>query len=329
MRPFHVRFRKLVLICGYSVGSLFLFLQLAFLLPAVAEQDASQDKPDVEALLLEKFQQGNYSSGGADSCLRCHDEPAVAASLFQSSHGDFVSSHSSLAELQCEACHGPRGRHRGKKEPMIQFGETANVSAELQNSVCLSCHLKEADNAWRLNQHDIEGLACADCHRVHAPRDPISDPVQQVETCGSCHLNQLAAFNKRSHHPLAGVHAGSDMTCTSCHNPHGSLTEGALKQLTLNDNCYECHAETRGPMLWEHSPVTEDCSHCHDPHGSTNDALLSRRAPQLCQGCHASAGHPSRVLDNASGSFVIGQSCLNCHSQVHGSNHPSGALLAR
>jgi DmsE family decaheme c-type cytochrome len=306
-----------------------LFLLLLAPASAALGQEAGQSLTEVESLLLEKFREGNYSRKGADTCLGCHDEPEVAASLFQSAHADFTSAHSPLAELQCEACHGPQGRHRGRREPMIQFGDSANVSAELQNSVCLSCHLDEADSSWHLNQHDVEGLACSDCHQVHVAHDPVADPLQQVEACGGCHLEQKAALNKRSRHPLAGVHAGSDMTCTSCHNPHGSLTEGALVQLSLNDNCYSCHAETRGPVLWEHAPVTEDCGHCHNPHGSTNDALLVRRAPQLCQGCHAAAGHPSRGLDNTSGSFVVGQSCLNCHSQVHGSNHPSGALLTR
>jgi hypothetical protein len=26
---------------------------------------------------------------------------------------------------------------------------------------------------------------------------------------------------------------------------------------------------------------------------------------------------------------MLGRACLNCHSQVHGSNHPSGATLHR
>ena len=38
----------------------------------------------------------------------------------------------------------------------------------------------------------------------------------------------------------------------------------------LNDTCYDCHAEFRGPYLWEHAPVPEDCSNCHDPHGSNH-----------------------------------------------------------
>jgi hypothetical protein len=26
---------------------------------------------------------------------------------------------------------------------------------------------------------------------------------------------------------------------------------------------------------------------------------------------------------------MLGKNCLNCHSQIHGSNHPSGARLTR
>jgi hypothetical protein len=29
------------------------------------------------------------------------------------------------------------------------------------------------------------------------------------------------------------------------------------------------------------------------------------------------------------GRFIVGESCQNCHSHVHGSNHPSGANLLR
>jgi hypothetical protein len=27
--------------------------------------------------------------------------------------------------------------------------------------------------------------------------------------------------------------------------------------------------------------------------------------------------------------FIVGMNCQNCHSQVHGSNHPSGVSLQR
>jgi DmsE family decaheme c-type cytochrome len=108
-----------------------------------------------------------------------------------------------------------------------------------------------------------------------------------------------------------------------------------LVRQTLNDTCYQCHAEKRGPYLWEHAPVSEDCGLCHAPHGSNHPGMLTRRAPLLCQSCHSQSGHPS-VPQTADGlangvpsQFLLAQSCMNCHTQVHGSNHPSGSKLMR
>ena len=64
------------------------------------------------------------------------------------------------------------------------------------------------------------------------------------------------------------------MSCSSCHNPHGSITPALLKEPSLNDTCFTCHAEKRGPFLWEHAPVVESCTNCHDPHGSNHDKML-------------------------------------------------------
>jgi DmsE family decaheme c-type cytochrome len=66
-----------------------------------------------------------------------------------------------------------------------------------------------------------------------------------------------------------------------------------LSKPTVNQTCYSCHAEKRGPVLWEHAPVAEDCALCHSPHGSVRQALLVKTPPLLCQQCHSAAGHPS------------------------------------
>ena len=95
-----------------------------------------------------------------------------------------------------------------------------------------------------------------------------------------------------------------------------------------------CHAEMRGPMLWEHAPVRENCATCHDPHGTSNDRMLVVRMPMLCQRCHVATRHPSSVYDNnaitvSKSNRMFGRSCVNCHSNVHGSNHPSGQFFMR
>jgi DmsE family decaheme c-type cytochrome len=107
-----------------------------------------------------------------------------------------------------------------------------------------------------------------------------------------------------------------------------------LREPTLAETCYTCHAEKRGPFLWEHAPAREDCSICHQPHGSIHTALLNTRGPWLCQQCHLGS-HSSAAFDGTgippqgTRLQMLGKNCLNCHSQVHGSNNPSGATFTR
>jgi len=117
---------------------------------------------------------------------------------------------------------------------------------------------------------------------------------------------------------------------------------------SVNETCYTCHAERRGPFRWSHQPVQEDCTNCHTPHGSTNPTLLKTRVPLLCQQCHT-GDHGAQVNSggNLAGGGVTGvlglqqpgaatpraqaaaRACLNCHVLVHGSNHPAGAKFQR
>ena len=45
------------------------------------------------------------------------------------------------------------------------------------------------------------------------------------------------------------------MDCSSCHNPHEGQVPNMLKADVVNELCYQCHAEKRGPFLFEHAAV--------------------------------------------------------------------------
>ena len=64
-----------------------------------------------------------------------------------------------------------------------------------------------------------------------------------------------------------------------------------MKRDSVNETCYACHMEKRGPFVHTHEPVAEDCSNCHNPHGTTAENLLKARPPFLC--------HQSRRRDIA------------------------------
>lgn len=278
-----------------------------------------------------------YSAKGADTCLGCHDDPDILG-LFRTAHArpDDPRGPFGHGGLQCEACHGPGGAHvkaRGRQPAgIIDFGKGAHATVAQQNAQCLSCHQSNTAHDWGTSAHAAHDVACADCHTLHQAVDPVQQAATQTQVCGRCHQVQVsAALWKPSRHPLRE----GKMACTSCHSPHGSTGPFSLVKNTVNETCTSCHTELRGPFLWEHQPVTDSCLNCHDPHGSVQPTLLKERVPFLCQQCHETAGHPSTPLTpqglpgGMPSAFLLGGACLNCHSQVHGSNHPSGSALMR
>lgn len=265
-------------------------------------------------------------------CLGCH-----TASADMPVHAVFNTAHAGLGgggSAACTACHGASQSHADQPTevaPTVSFGPRWPASARLRSESCQSCHQEGQQMLWTGSVHQQEELSCDNCHNAHFQRDPVSIPRQQPQVCFECHSRTRAEVNLPSRHP---INEGKT-TCSDCHNPHGSLGEASLHHPTLNQSCNSCHQEKRGPFLWEHPPVAEDCSLCHTPHGSVNDRLLTARGPALCQQCHSAAFHPSvaygsgSIGNSRSGQNVVGKNCLNCHSQVHGSNHPSGARLTR
>jgi DmsE family decaheme c-type cytochrome len=283
-----------------------------------------------------------YSEKGADTCLECHDdvtETYSGAAIFKTKHAFRNDARAPFGPggLQCEACHGPGARHAASKNPesINSLKATSSQTPQERSQPCLGCHQAGARIGWHASTHERSNLACSDCHKVHRDHgDPVLVKATQSEVCFTCHRQKRADFQKTSTHPVRfGL-----MTCSDCHAAHAATSNTAmLVKPTLNQTCYSCHADKRGPLLWEHQPVTEDCSLCHNAHGSVRNALLTKSPPLLCQQCHSPAGHPSLALTSqslpgggAGGSiYLVAGSCTNCHSQVHGSNHPAGAKLMR
>jgi DmsE family decaheme c-type cytochrome len=262
---------------------------------------------------------------GNETCIRCHRE--AAATFTDTVHGRILLKHprSPLEALGCESCHGSAVAHAeaggDTLDGLITYGRRSPVPMEQQNASCLQCHERTARLYWQGGPHDLRDVGCVSCHTVMkqvAERALLARP-DEIATCGQCHLQRRAQTMRFSHMALRE----GKLTCTSCHEPHGSPTPALLKANSVNESCYACHAEKRGPFLWEHAPVVESCSNCHEPHGTNRPSLLKVNLPRLCQTCHIETGHPTNPQSPTS-RFVFNRSCVNCHSQVHGSNHPSG-----
>ena len=187
---------------------------------------------------------------------------------------------------------------------------------------------------WRGSPHQSNDLTCGDCHNPMASISGTATLRRETihDTCFGCHQQQRLEFRKRSHMPLFE----GKVSCSDCHNPHGSSSDSLLKANTVNKVCFQCHAEKRGPFIFDHAPVRENCMNCHSPHGSNHEMLLTTARPFLCQQCHTSRGHPNELLTRANlpgsvkpDSRLMNRGCSSCHTQVHGSNHPAGMRLHR
>ncbi|MCB1763222.1 MAG: DmsE family decaheme c-type cytochrome, partial [Gammaproteobacteria bacterium] len=168
-------------------------------------------------------------------------------------------------------------------------------------------------------------VVCTSCHKIHSSHDKTRDKREQTEICFNCHKQQRSQLHRPSHHPVLE----GEMACSDCHNVHGDNPMQLVKAST-NETCYTCHMEKRGPFLHNHQPVAEDCGICHSAHGTITDNLLKYRQPYLCQGCHSHTRHPtsSPSLVTAPGSgrnIPQGRGCVNCHTNIHGSNSTQNA----
>lgn len=283
---------------------------------------------------------------GPQICQACHFDRYE--SYENSPHGLTGDPRSPASRNACETCHGPGGQHvaggGGREVGGMVTLDREKMSPSAINEVCLTCHSRGIVALWPGSVHESRDLACTNCHAIHGGNERLLKAESQPSTCIECHRQIRAQLMRPSHHPIRE----GKLVCADCHNPHGTTAERLISATTINEKCYECHAEKRGPFLWEHPPVRESCLSCHEAHGSTHEPLLTVKRPLLCQRCHSAVGHPSVLWTRTEEEAAAGQtafetrrffgqsaqklfmrSCTNCHVNLHGSNHPSGKLFHR
>jgi len=332
-----------------------IFLRLAFSLVWLSAAALSVPAHAADGTADSAYNQARmhqpYAEGGEQTCLKCHNTAPVNLILQtpMAVKGDL---RSPFGQEGCESCHGPSGEHAKLKfidgklvlppvlfvKPKIDGVPASPVEA--RNKACLTCHQGDQLINWQGSQMQAAGVGCSDCHTAHAAKDPVLVRTSQPEVCFRCHAQQRAESFEYSHHPIRE----GKVVCSDCHNPMGSAGPHLLKEFTVNETCYNCHADKRGPMLWEHQPVRENCLNCHTPHGSNQPRLLVEQLNFLCSSCHSAesnnsggafGGNASVPFHSMQGSVFANSAlanqrqCVNCHSQVHGSNSPSGAYFFR
>ena len=266
---------------------------------------------------------------GEDTCITCHEGQKYTGTA----HGLKSNSRTPAATHGCESCHGPGKAHVDAGGDATKIVRLNALRPQEASTYCTVCHDRRTHALWSGSQHDQRNVGCLTCHSVHKPVGPRQLKAKtEAEVCVTCHRAIVNKLYRLNHMPLRE----DKMTCSSCHNPHGTSNVRLLRiGTTIDEHCTSCHAEKRGPYLWGHAPVTNACITCHDPHGSNNERMLVAKVPYLCQRCHVTTRHPVTeyegfVLKNStSANKMITRGCVVCHQQIHGSNSPSGEFFLR
>ncbi len=187
--------------------------------------------------------------------------------------------------ISCERCHGPASEHVEDPQDQDALVDLGGLNRDLQLAACQQCHLEGvtifAPGEGPTTYRPGEPLAA---HRtVFVPAEQIADPDNFGVASHAVRLALSVCFEE------------SQMTCTTCHDPHLP----AEVQPSFNATCQSCHGGDGGGSAHEAlctrpaagSPaeaMTGDCVSCHMqtgatsdiPHVSFTDHWIRRRLPE-------------------------------------------------
>ncbi len=166
-------------------------------------------------------------------CFDCH----VNKKKFK----DQAHVHGPVGTGDCTVCHDPHG-------DKYKF----QLWAENRSGICIGCHTNKKELIKRREgfyAHGIlQGGGCKACHDPHASetRFQLIKPINEL--CSSCHTRLLGVTKGHpvGNHPLKGKpdprRKGRELSCSSCHNPHGSSYRFLLIGDMLGGHvCSKCH----------------------------------------------------------------------------------------
>lgn len=171
------------------------------------------------------------SSPEASSCYMCHKR------MLQEKYV-----HGPAALWNCLSCHDANSK-KGKYQAL----QPASVS-------CYPCHKTEMD-AWKKSKFEHGPFTlgdCTICHKPHASDYPYWLRMHTTDLCLTCHSDKASGAHVVSGfftggHPVRDRrdprNPGKELTCASCHNPHGAPNKDLLfyEGEIMPGFCKSCH----------------------------------------------------------------------------------------
>ncbi|MFH2201840.1 MAG: cytochrome b/b6 domain-containing protein [Elusimicrobiota bacterium] len=261
----------------------------------------------VEAQIYLDSDHGRAAARGMTEAAACKDCHGHSHTLLNSRHPKSPVNRKNIRDT-CAACHGNPKRmekaHLSIQDPLDSYAHTVHgeafSSGKVNAAVCTDCH----------GSHDLHGAANS-TSRIFWRRVP--------ETCGRCHANVLAVYNKSIHGRAAKAGIKEAPVCTSCHGEHtirAAKDPGASSYAgQVTATCTGCHASEKlnrkfglpidrlktymdtyhGLAQKRQDLHVANCASCHGfhdimPHTDPQSSIHRSNLSQTCGKCHPGAG---------------------------------------
>lgn len=189
-------------------------------------------------------------------CLHCH--ASGAASALPDARNHYAGEPFAAGGITCEACHGDGSAHVASagKVHMLDIDALEPVR---RDSVCLNCHLEGQVGVDRLGKR-IENFK---------PGDDLFDYTlffvyRNENGSGGRATSQWEALLRSA----CKRGSGDKLTCTTCHDPHGSPAPEA-RVAFYRQKCLVCH--NAAGFAARHHAENLDCTACHMARPPSND----------------------------------------------------------
>jgi predicted CXXCH cytochrome family protein len=188
-------------------------------------------------------------------CTPCHNMRPTAKQMSSAQDKDnpCFSCHKRMANMKF--VHGPVGTYSCSYCHSLQ-GTPLYSTPKRDTKLCFDCHTEKEKEfkGFKFRHGPVAGGMCEICHDSHGSEYPsmLHKPIDKL--CLSCHEQvaktvHVTTLSDGSGHPISGKTdlsergKGRELSCISCHNPHGG--KARYYYVTGNDNkmalCQICH----------------------------------------------------------------------------------------
>jgi predicted CXXCH cytochrome family protein len=230
------------------LGVTYLYIQEGYLLESPVAWYAATDNYDMKPG-FGQLEEMPPALPVEANCLRCHMSGVTRA------EAGTINRYAGLPFKQtgivCESCHGDTSAHIRTKGKGALINP-AKLDPEQRDSVCISCHLEGDVSVERAGRSALD----------YAPGESISKYLSYFVLENTDSLRRGVSEVEQFNDSKCKRTSGERMSCTSCHDPHGS-PEPAKRILFYRTKCMACHNAPE--FINTHHTESPDCAGCHMP----------------------------------------------------------------